>query len=394
MKKVISIFMVALMLLVSTNTVMASDDTLDIEKVAIKSIKNSQDVQLINRQVTLTQKNYADIKAAVDGARYGLQYGNSYQLVETIILRPMEVNNMLTQVTNGQLVVKNAVRLSSYKAYIGLLKANYALTIQKGLMDNLDADYKKAQLQLSLGLISQSQLRLSEIAYLKAQYRHDSAQKGVNSASLSMSNMMGEDTAKQYTLQDYNITPAAQIKSLNDYINTALGKRAEIMNAQSTLDTKKKEYDYGKAELPTDFQFYVQKQEYAIESAQNDLDLAKINVQLDITNNYKTLENAMKNMEAMKDLDDQANFNDQTAQIQFDNSQITLKELGDARVSKAQADVNYKNSKLDAWLAQTMMDTACGIGFQPSSSMSSNSTSQSSSKNNPNPTTKSSRENR
>ena len=388
MKKVISVLIVGLMLLASANTVMAADDNLDIEKVAIQSLKNSQDIQSVNRQVALMQKYYADITAAANSTRNGLRYLNSYQAVEFIVLKPMEVQNSLTIFTNLQFVTTNAVRLSSYKAYIGLLKANYALTIQKGLMDSLDADYKKAQQQLSLGMISQSQLRLSEIAYLKSQYRYDSSQEGVNSASMSISNMMGEDLAKQYTLQDNNITPSAQIKSLNDYVNLALGNRAEIVNAQNTLDTKKKEFEYGKSEMPTDFQFYVQKQQYAIDSAQNDLDLAKMNVQLDITNNYKTLEYAMKTMETMKDLDDQATFNYQTAQVQYDNSQITLKDLGDAKVAKATADVNYKNAELDAWLAQTMMDRACSSGFQPAnilSALSSSSSSSSSSKNNLNP---------
>lgn len=388
MKKVISVLMVGLMLLVSANTVMAADDNLDIEKVAIQSLKNSQDVQSVNRQVTLMQKNYADITAAANSTRNVLRYMNSYQAVEFIILQPMELQNSLATFTNLQFVTTNAVRLSSYKAYIGLLKANYALTIQKGLMDSLDADYKKAQQQLSLGMISQSQLRLSEIAYLKSQYRYDSSQEGVNSASMSINNMMGVDLAKQYTLQDNNITPSAKIKSLKDYVNLALANRAEIVNAQGTLATKKKEFEYGKAEIPTDFQFYVQKQQYAIDSAQNDLDLAKINVQLDITNNYKTLEYAMKTMDAMKDLDDQANFNYQTAQVQYDNSLITLKDLGDARVAKATADVNYKNAELDAWLAQTMMNTACSTGFQPAnilSALSSASTSSTTSKNKVNP---------
>jgi len=55
-KKAISVLIVALLLLVSTNTVLAADDVLDIEKVAIQSIKNSQAVQTYNRQVTETQK--------------------------------------------------------------------------------------------------------------------------------------------------------------------------------------------------------------------------------------------------------------------------------------------------------------------------------------------------
>ena len=78
MKKAISVLIVALLLLVSTNTVLAADDVLDIEKVAIQSIKNSQAVQTNNRQVTETQKNYADITAAMNGARNSLRYANSY----------------------------------------------------------------------------------------------------------------------------------------------------------------------------------------------------------------------------------------------------------------------------------------------------------------------------
>ena len=383
MKKVMSVLVVALLLLVSTNTVLAADDTLDIEKVAIQAIKNSQPVQTYNRQVTEAQKVYADTQAGVNSLKNALQYLNSYQMVEQVILLPMETKNYLTQVTSGQAVMTNAVRLTSYKAYIGLLKANYASNIQQGLMNGLDADYRKSQLEQPLGLISQSQLRLSEIAYLKAQYRYNSAQKGVNSAAMSINKMMGEDITMQYaTLQDYNIIPAAQIKSLQDYTNLALAKRANITNAQSTLDTKKKEYDYGKAEIPTDFQFYIQQQEYAIDNAQNDLDLAKLNVQLDITNLYKGLGMAMKNMEAMKDLADQAVLNYQAAETQYKNSQITLQEFDDAKVAKAQADVNYKNAELDAWLTQTTMASACDIGFQPSMIAT---TSQPSTKNNPTP---------
>jgi hypothetical protein len=365
-KKGISILIITLLFMVSMNTVMASDDTLDIEKVAIHAIKNSQAVQSMDRQVTQAQKDYADMQAMANQLRGILPYQNSYQIVKTIVLRPLELENMLTQVTNGQFVVTNAVRLSAYKAYIDLLKANYNSNIQQGLMNSFDADYKKAQLQQKLGTISQSQLRLREIAYLKAQYSYDSAQKAYNSASMSVNHMMGEDLVKRYsTLQDYNITPAAQIKPLNDYITMALANRADIINAQNTLDIKKKQYEYGKAEVPTDFEFYIQKQEYAIESAQNDLELAKISVQQDITDLYKNLASAMKNMKAMKDLKEQAAQEYQAAETQYKNSQISLLELNDATVAKAQADVNYKNAELDVWLIQTAMDLSCNIGCQP-----------------------------
>lgn len=396
MKKVISVLTVAFMLLVSTNVAMAADNSLDIEKVAIQSIKSSQAVQTSNRQVTVFQKNYADVTALANSLRGSLQYQNSYQTVEAIILQPLQAKNRLTQATNGQSVVANAVRLSAYKAYINLLKANSTLNIQQDLMKGLDADYKKSQLQLSLGIISQSQLRLSEISDLKSQYRYNSAQEGFNSASMSVSQMMGDDLSKQYlTLQDKNIIPAAQIKSYLEYVNLALANRADITNAQGTLDTNKKAYELGKAEIPTDFQFYIQQQEYAIDSAQNDLDLAKITVQQNIANLYKDLGSAMKNLEAVKDLDDQAALNYQAAEAQFKNAQSSLLEFDDAKVAKAQADVNYKNAVLDAWLMQTTMDSACGIGYVPSNYVSASGlASQGKSTNNPDPATKSNRNNK
>jgi len=382
-KKIISVLLVALMLAVSTNIVMAADGTLDIEKVAIQSISNSQPVQAMNKQVTLAHKNYVDIKGMMNGSKGSLRYSNSYETVEAIILQPLRLENVLTQVTNGQLVLTNAVRLTSYKAYISLLKANYALNIQEGLMNGLDADYRKSKLEQNLGLVSQSQLRLSEIAYLKSQLRYDNARKSYNSASMTVNNMMGEDISKQYsTLQDYNITPAVEIQPLNGYVNQALASRADIINAQGTLDTLKKSYEYSKAETPTDYQFFIQQQEYAIDSAQIDLELAKVNVQLDITKLYKDLESVMKNLEAVKYLNDQAVLNYQAAEIKYKSSQISLTEFDDAKVAKAQADINYKNAQLDAWLMQTTMNSACGIGYVP---LSMSFSSQPKSKNKPNP---------
>lgn len=367
MKKGISVLIIIFMLLVSINTVNAADDILDIEKVAIHSVKNSQDVQSMNRRVTEAQRIKADMASITNAMRGSLQYQSSYQTVLSVILLPVQSENGLTQATNMQSVLTNAVRLSAYNRYIDLLKEEYALNIQHSLMNGFDTDYKKAQLQHKLGMISQSELRLSEITYRKAQYRFDSAQKGWNSASMAVNNMMGEELSKRYSkFQDYNITPAAQIKPLNDYVNLALANRADVINAQGTLDLKKKEYELGKAAIPTDYHFYIQQQEHGIDRAQNDLDLAKINVQLDITNLYTGLGSAMKNLEAMKDLYDQAELNYQASELKYKNGQISLQALNDAKVVKAQADITYKNAEIDAWFMQTTMDSACGIGYQPS----------------------------
>lgn len=367
MKKIILIMILGLMLLVSTNTVLAADDTLNIEKVAIQSIKNSQQVQSADRQVTEAQKNYQDALALSSAQRNFFQYQNSYSTVVSIILTPLRMENLATQVTNGKVVLSNYIRLSSYQAYMNLLKANYAQNIQQGLMNDLNADFKTAQQQKSLGLISPSQMRLTEIAYLQAQYGYDSAKKAFASASMAVNNLIGEDITKQYsTLQDNNIIPADNIKSLNDYVNLALANRSEVSNAQNQLDLDKKGFELGKSSIPTDYELYCEQEQQTIDSDQNTLDLTKISVQQNIIQLYSNLQAKMKAMEAQKNLEDLATSNYQSAEIQYKNSMISIQDFDKAKVSKAQADMNYKDAQLDAWLAQMTMDLASGAGYVPS----------------------------
>lgn len=391
MKKVLAIIFSVSMLAYSALPVMAADGSLDIEKVAIATSKNSQALQNVDNQISLAKKNYANVTDAMNKLRAALVLPNMnyYQNVEKIITMPLEVQNMVNQASNGQQVAKNGVRLSAYQAYQQMLKAKYAMDIKQKLMLSLEADYKNAQLELEQGTISTSQLRLNEITYQKAQYDYNSAQNSYDSATKSVNQLMGVELAKRYSvLQDNNIIPVATIKPLSEYVSAALGSRAEVINAQNTLDIKKKEYDLGKAEIPSDYDFYIQKQEYAIDSADNDLNLAKINVQEDITNFYKNLDGAMKNLEVQKTLADQAALNYQAAEAQFKYLQITLLDLDNAKIAQAKADIAYKNAQLDAWLAQITMDAACGMGYQPpktSASSSNFSISPYPSKNNLNP---------
>lgn len=377
MKKVMAILLSVSMLACTATPVMAADDSLDIEKVAIAALKNSQDLQKVNNQVSVAKKNYANVTAQMNKLRAALVLPsmNYYQNVEKIIKMPLELQNIVNQASNGQQVATSGVRLKAYQAYQKMLKAKYDMDTKQKLMLSLETDYKNAQLKLEQGTISSSDLRISEITYLKAQYDYQSARNSYDTSTLSVNKLMGLELATRYSaLQDDNIIPAATIKPLADYINAALGSRAEIINAQNTLDIKKKEYDLGKAEIPTDYDFYVQKQEYAIDSAENDLSLAKINVQEDITSSYKKLEAAMKSLESKKVFADQAALNYQAAEAQYENSQITLQDLGKVKNDKAKKDIDYKNAQLDAWLARISLEAACGIGYQPPSQTSNSST--------------------
>ncbi len=362
----LSILLIGAMLVSTTSAVQADENKLDIEKVAIKSVENSQFMNSTKRQVESVKKNYANLGTAINQAKQGLVFFNSYEMVKVVVLTPQAMENMMLQVTNGQAVVSNFVRFSAYREYINLLKADYALNTQSDLMSSLYEDYKKARLQQEQGLITQYELRLAEIAYEQVRYNYLSAQNNRESSIMGINNMMGEDISKKYAvLQDNNITPSSQIKTLDEYTNLALANRAEIINKRSTLELKKQQYLYEKVENPTDFEFYVQQQEYEIENLENELALVRIDVQQDISELYTGLESAMKKLEAMKYLAKQAEENYAAAQTSYESSLISLNDLNNAKIAKAQADINLKNAELDAWLMQMTMSLACNAGYMP-----------------------------
>lgn len=361
-KKLITFLIAGVMMVSSGNVVAAQNnnaDTLDIEKTAIETIKNSTLIKTSIKQTENAQNIYYNAKAA---AQMGLSMGRG-DLAKMVVYNPISAENLLNQFITNEVVNTNSVRIDAYSKFISLLKANYALNIQKELNDSLKKANTKAQLQLSNGSISKSNARLAEINYLKSDYKLNNFKKSLDSAYMDINLAMGRDISKSYAaLIDNNIVPVKKIKSLDDYIKDALVSRGEIVNAQSTLDAKKKEFEYDKGSLRTDYMFYVKKTQYEIDRAESDLEKAKINIQLEITNGYKTLVGCMKAMENQQINYDIAKSNYESAKIKYDNDTITINQFLEAESAKAEAQINLKNAQLDAWLEQVKMNNATGVG--------------------------------
>ncbi|MBE6067149.1 MAG: TolC family protein [Clostridium lundense] len=362
-KKLLTLLVAGLMMFSSVNVIAANSsnntNTLDIERTAIEAIDNSISLKSYKKRTENAQKQYSDIKAAANRA---LSMGLS-NMVELIIYTPVDAENMLNQFITSEEVSTNTVRNDAYSKYVNLLKSNYSVNIQNELNMSLKKDNEKAQVQLANGLISQTDARLMEINYFKSNHQLDSFNRNLDSAYMAINFIMGEDVSKRYnTLADDNIVPSMEIKSLDEYTNSALANRGEIVNAQNALDAKKEKFTYQKATYHTDYDNYIKKLEYEIDRAESDLDEAKIGVQLEIVNAYKALEQAMKAMETQQANYDLAKSDYEAAKVRYDNNMITQSQLQNAQIAKTQAEINLKNSQLDTWLLQKKMDNACGIG--------------------------------
>jgi outer membrane protein TolC len=360
-KKLMAFLITGIMMVSATKVIAAQSDTsntLDVEKAAIEAISNSQSVKTYDEQTKDANQQY---DSAVSGAQTAISRGMGS--VQAIILNPLEAKNVFNQFNTGKGVNTNTVRLTAYADYITLLKANYATNIEKSLVDNLEEDNKNTQAQEANGLVSKNDARLVEINYLKAQYQLNSIENSLDSAYMVMNLAMGEDISKRYTtLTDKNIVPANDTRTLDNYIKGALLNRAEIVNAQNTLDVKKKELSMEQYDQYSDYEFYLKQTQYQLDSAQNALDNEKIAVQMEINQGYRTLEGYMKAMDSQQSNYDLAEANYESAKIQYNNGMVTLSQFESAEIAKAQAEMNLKNAQLDAWLEQTKMSYASDIG--------------------------------
>lgn len=363
MKKKLMTFLIVGLLIVFSGNVIAIqsniEDTLDIEKVAIKTIDNSISLKTQAKQTELIQDQYYQIKDMVRNmAARGI-----FISVQTMIYDPIRAENRMNQAMINDSVSTNTLKVDAYSKYINLLKANYAVEIQEALNDSLEKANNKAQLQLSKGLISKSEARLIEINYQKSSYQLSSYQNNLDSAYMAVNLSMGENMAKRYkNFADSNIVPDKEIKSLDDYIAAALVNRGEIINAQSSFDASQKELEYDKSTTHTDYNAYIKQKQYEVDKAAYDLEESKIKVQIELTNGYKTLQAAMKALENQQISYDAEESDYEAAKVKYSNGLISLNQLQDAEISKAQAQISLKNAQLDAWLEQTKFEDATGIG--------------------------------
>ena len=360
-KKYLLFLIIGVILFSNTNVLAVEDNdpnTLDIEKAAITAINNSQSVKDFDTEKINMDRKYNDSQNST-----ALTLSRGIPNTQAIILNPILAKNTLDQFLTQRDVNTKTVILDVYSKYVALLKANYAVNIQMELTDNLKKEEEEAKLQLNNGLISQSAERLAEINYLKADYQLSKFQRSIDSAYMTINLAIGQDMSKRYnTLIDYNIVAYKPSMTSQDYVKNALLKRGEIVNAQNALTAKKKVLEYTSFDSVSDYQFYSQKAQYDVDNSQNSLDKAKINIQLELENGYKTLTGYIKTAESQQANYDLAEANYEAAKIQFSNTMISLSQFEGFEVAKAQAQMNQKNAQLDAWLQGAKMNFASNIG--------------------------------
>jgi outer membrane protein TolC len=357
-----------------SGAVFAEGNTLDIDKVLNQAVENSYEVKTQDISLQKAQNSYKDaldaapkINDQINEGAGTISYNEKFKLVQSRDNTPAEAKYSIYENTNAKEVSKNEVIFSIYQQYTALMNAKDTLDTEQKRLDNADAEYKKSQIQLNLGMITQSDFTASEYSYYTEKANFNKAQRQYDVETMKLNKLIGVPIETKYTtlLKD-KIAETTYTRSYDAYLSDALKNRAEILNGTQYIDLMNYEFKTVKAFYPDtrDQEYKVGK--YYVTSAQTNLDMQKVNISLEINNLYDDLQNKIKQLDSQKDSLDYANQDYNTALQKYNLGVISKIDLDSKLVALEDQQNSLKSLKRDIWISQIKLEYACKIGADTS----------------------------
>lgn len=357
----------------SSNTAFAAGNTLDIDSVLNTAVQSSVTIKSIDISIEKSQNSYK--KSLKDAADYDGQLDDlkggddatKLQLMQSRSDNPEIQKNTIYQYNNKKEVAKNGINLSVYQQYITLLNTKDTLDTEQKKLDNAEAEYKKVQLQLEIGMASKGDVLTKQSAYLAEKAKFNSAKRQYDLQTMQLNKTIGVSIETKYdTLLKDKITDNPYIRSYNDYLNDALKNRAEILNDQDAIKLKEFQFRTVKAVYPYNTQAQYKNAQYYINDAQNTLEDDKIEISIEIDSLYNDLQSKSKQLESKKRNVEFTQKDYNQALQKYNLGLISKMDLDSKAVTLQDAKNSLKTLERAIWLSQTKLNYACGIGADTS----------------------------
>ncbi|AWI03140.1 TolC family protein [Clostridium drakei] len=368
-----------------SSTVFAAQPTqnlLDVDKAVNMAVENSYSLKKLDINIDQLKNKYEDSQRNAakynDQLRY-IQYTQSYNdsmklnLVKARDFYQLEYKYAIFQYTNIKEAVKNELTFNIYKLYSGLVSLKEGLDVEQQNFNNVEDQYKKAQLQLQLGLVSKVEVKNSEAAYTAEKAKLTQLQRQYDAYTKQLNQLLGVDINTKYTgFTKDNLATSAGTKNYDDYVNDAFTNRVKIKNDNEMISTKNIEFNFVKGIYSNSNTAEYKVAEYPVEAAKNKLDTDKIDISIEINNLYNDLQVKAKKLEPVKkDYDSMKKTYDKALQsynlgliskIDFDKATVGLKAKESA----------LKSAQRDVWLAQISLEYASNAGADGSTLVTAN----------------------
>ncbi|NMM65072.1 TolC family protein [Clostridium sp. P21] len=370
----------------------SAQNLLDVDKAIDMAIENSYSLKKLDLSISQLKNNYVDSQRNAagyddqltsleklsstiknDSLKLNLINSQKLSLIQGRDFIQLEYKYAIFQYTNIKQASENELKAGVYKLYSGLVSLKEGLDVEQQNFNNVEDQYKKAQFQLQLGLVSKADVKTSEASYLAEKAKLNQYQRQYDAYTKQLNQLLGVDINTRYTgFTKDNLATSTSSKSYDDYVKDALANRIKIKNDNEMIDTKKMEFYSVRGVYNSDKSPQYEVANYPVEAAKNKLETDKIDISIEINNLYNDLQVKVKKLEpAKKDYDSMKKTYDKASQS-YNLGLISKIDFDKAAVGLKAKEIALKSIQRDIWLAQTNLNYASDIGADGSTLASAN----------------------
>lgn len=366
---------------VSADTVQPIQQSLNIDAAINMAIQNSYSIKKIDIGIQQAQNNYNDAVRAAAGYSAKVPYtegDTKLQLIKARDFTQLEYKYAIFQYTNIKEVAKNQITFTVYQAYSAFVTVKEALDLEQQNFNNVEQQYNKAKLQLSLGTASPVDVKASEASYTAEKAKLNQLKRQYDTYVKQLNQILGVDIntgdsqyVKYIPYINSNIASVAKPKTYDEYVKDALTNRIEIRNDNENINLRKSEFNSVRSAFPYNYTAQYKIYKYPVDTAQNKLDTDKIDISIEINTLYNDLQDKIKSLEpAKKDYTSAKRTYDIAAQ-NYNLGLISKIDYDKAEINLKSKENSIKTIERNIWLAQKKLDYASNLGVDATSLASS-----------------------
>lgn len=367
-----------------SSTVFAADasqpvqNILQVDNAIDMAISNSYNLKKLDISIKQAKNNYdGSFKNAAKYDKmlpYVIDKDERLKLVKGIDFPQLEYKSAIVQYTNIKDVVQNQLKLGVYQLYLGLISAKEGLDVEQQNFNTVEDQYKKAQLQLSLGLVTPAEVKSAEAAYNTEKAKLNQIQRQYDALTKQLNQLIGVDINTKYTgFGSDNLQAEAFPKTYQEYLDDAFKNRVEIKNDTENINLKSSEFYSVRGVYPYNTDPHYKIAEYSVEEAKNKLATDKIDVSIQVNQLYNDLQVKIKKLEPEQKKYNSAKSTYDKAAQSYSVGLISKIDFDRAAVGLKAEEIAIKSIKRDIWIAQTKLQYASDIGIDASSLLSNSS---------------------
>ncbi|NPV53084.1 MAG: TolC family protein [Firmicutes bacterium] len=298
---------------------------------------------------------------ALDTARLAYQQAKADQLIRASILADLQAEATWQAAQKNYEIAKSDLALQVEQAYYDVQKAKRGLVISQENVERANKQLEIIRSKFKLGMVARLDVITAESEVAGAQVDLSKAEANLALANMRFNQIIGRDLEVPVELaSDFGYKPVTL--DMKKETERALASRLEILKAQDAVELAKKEVEVNNNDFTPALD--LARSKIGLSQAEVELEDTKVNVLLEIKQNYESMKDAERRIALQEKAFAQAQESLKIAKARYDAGVITSIDLFDAQRALYQADTARLQAVFDYNVALARLYKSLSLSLQ------------------------------